>query len=458
MQERDAELVVVGGGLAGVAAALEAAETGIHVLLLEKLAETGGSSAMCSGCLAFAGTDLQRAQGIEDSDELLFRDLREVGGFENDERIVRAYVRSQLDTYEWLRGKGAEFSPIIEASSGQSVPRVHTVDPADLVRLLERLARATGCVEVLMKTAARRLLRRSAAGRVEGVIAERGGAGLTVTSRRGVILTCGGFSRNAELIHRFAPGYEKAILIGGEGNVGDGLRMAWQLGADLREMAYIKGTFGKHPVDTTNVHPCLAVYKGAIAVNQDGRRFVNESISYKLLGDACLRQPGGCAYQVLDQGIFEQGENQVRLFDFKRRVEERLMLKAESLEQLAAMIEVPRDALLRTVADYNGFVAAGKDPEFDRQHLVHKHGALRRIERAPFYAYPSTAAILGTYCGLCVDETMRVLDVFGQPIEGLFAAGEIVGGLHGGAYMTGSALAKAAIFGRIAARTAAAGV
>src|SRR3990172_985794 len=154
-------------------------------------------------------------------------------------------------------------------------------------------------------------------------------------------------------------------------------------------------------------------------------------------------------------GIFEQGENQVRLLDFERRVEEGLMLKEESLEQLAAMIEVPRDALLRTVADYNGFVAAGKDPEFDRQHLVHTHGAPRRIERPPFYAYPSTAAILGTYCGLCVDETMRVLDVFGQPIEGLFAAGEIVGGLHGGAYMTGSALAKAAIFDRIAARTAA---
>src|SRR3972149_3281090 len=91
MRERDAELVVVGGGLAGVAAALEAGEAGIHVLLLEKMDETGGSSAMSSACLAFAGTDLQRAQGIEDSDELLFQDLREVGGVENDERIVGAY-------------------------------------------------------------------------------------------------------------------------------------------------------------------------------------------------------------------------------------------------------------------------------------------------------------------------------------------------------------------------------
>jgi len=130
MQERDTELVVVGGGLAGLTAALEAGEAGIHVLLLEKMDETGGSSAMSSACLAFAGTDLQRAQGIEDSDALLFQDLREVGGFENDERIVGAYVLHQRDTYEWLRRKGAEFSPVIEASSGQSVPRVHTTDPA----------------------------------------------------------------------------------------------------------------------------------------------------------------------------------------------------------------------------------------------------------------------------------------------------------------------------------------
>jgi fumarate reductase flavoprotein subunit len=107
------------------------------------------------------------------------------------------------------------------------------------------------------------------------------------------------------------------------------------------------------------------------------------------------------------------------------------------------------------VERYNRFVDQGEDEDFGRKHLVHHHGALRRIERAPFYAYPSTAVVFGTYCGLRVDAAMRVIDVFGQPIAGLRAAGEIVGGLHGGAYMTGSALGKAAIFGRIAARTAA---
>ncbi len=282
----------------------------------------------------------------------------------------------------------------------------------------------------------------------------RGSEVLSVASRHGVILASGGFSRNPQLIHRFAPGYEKCLLLGGPGNVGDGLRMAWQLGADVCDMPYIKATFGKHPTDTKNLHACLAVYKGAIAVNQEGRRFVNESISYKLLGDACLRQPGGCAYQILDQAILDQGDNRVRIVDLQRRFEEGLMIQAETLEALAARIEIPADALVRTVAEYNGFVEAGHDPHFGRKHLVHNHGALCRIERPPFYAFLSGTAIYGTYCGLRVDERMRVIDVFGAPIDGLYAAGEVVGGLHGGAYMTGSALGKAVIFGRIAARTA----
>lgn len=448
-----AELLVIGGGAAGFAAALEAAEAGASVLVLEKQAEIGGSSAMSGGCLAFAGTDLQRAQGIEDSKELLASDLREVGGGEADEGLIQAYAAHQLDTYDWLKRHGQQFSPALEASSGQSVPRVHTVDPADMVRLLAARCRATGRVQLLTGTAARRLLR-DGAGRVTGVLAERGGAGFEAHGTCGVLLASGGFSRNPELVRRFAPECGHAVFIGGEGNVGDGLRMAWALGADFRDMAHIKGTFGKHPTDETNNHSCLCVYKGAIAVNQDGKRFVDESLSYKLLGAACLRQPYGAAFQILDEPILRSGDNQVRILDFERRLEEGLFIQADTLEDLARRIEVPPEALVRTVADYNASVDAGEDKEFGRRHLVHNHGALRRIETPPFYAYPSTAAVYGTYCGLCVDPAMRVLDVFGAPIAGLLAAGEVVGGLHGAAYMTGSALGKALIFGRIAARTA----
>ncbi|MBO9652230.1 MAG: flavocytochrome c [Variovorax sp.] len=453
MKKLETGFVISGGGAAGFAAALEAAQRGGEVLLLEKMDEIGGSSAMSGGCLAFAGTDLQKAAGVEDSNALLKRDLLEVGQHQNDEALVDAYVGAQLQTYEWLRAQGVEFSPSIDASSGQSVPRVHTVDPADMVRTLAARCRETGRVRVLMGTRATRLLRRDDSSPVTGLVAEGPESALEIHAREGVLLASGGFCRNAEMVNQFAPHYAEAVFVGGEGNVGDGLRMAWKLGADLRDMAYIKGTFGKHPTDTHNSHSCLAVYKGAIAVNQDGKRFVDESVSYKLLGDAVMAQPYHTGYQIFDQPIFESGDDRVRILDFNRRMEEGLVIKADTLEALARQIEVPWDTLRATIERYNQAVDAGNDEEFRRTALVHRHGALRRIEQGPFYAYPSTAAVFGTYCGVRVDPGMRVIDVFGAPIEGLYAAGEMVGGFHGGAYMTGSALGKAVVFGRLAARS-----
>jgi fumarate reductase flavoprotein subunit len=112
--------------------------------------------------------------------------------------------------------------------------------------------------------------------------------------------------------------------------------------------------------------------------------------------------------------------------------------------------------LATTVARYNGFVESGVDADFGRDGLSTHYGKLVKIERAPFYAYPSTSGIIATYCGLTVDADTRVLNVFGEPIAGLYAAGELMGGFHGISYMTGSALGKAVIFGRIAGRSAAA--
>jgi fumarate reductase flavoprotein subunit len=442
------DLIIVGGGAAGFAAAHAATQAGANVLLLEKLAEAGGSSALSGGCLAFAGTPLQTAAGIEDSAELLFSDLREVGKMENDEALVRTYADHQLDTYEWLVEAGVVFSPVVEAASGQSAPRSHNVDPADLVRQLHANATATGKLDYRPNNAAAKL-HKDKEGRVVGVVDS---AGATHVSKRGVLLASGGFCKNPELVHAFAPQYDEAIFVAGAGSTGDGLRMAWKLGADLRDMAYIKGTYGKHPTDETNNHSLQAVYKGAIAVNQNGRRYVNESLSYKLLGDACMLQPWHSTYQILDQDIFDTGDNRVRILDFGRRLEEGLFVVADNLADLAMQLEIPPDALIETVNRYNGFVESGEDLDFGRTNLVHHHGALRKIAKAPFYAYPSTAVVFGTYCGLRVDSSGRVIDVDGEVIAGLYAAGEVVGGFHGAAYMTGSALGKAIVFGRLIGR------
>ena len=213
--QKELDLIIVGGGLAGFSAALEAGQAGRKVLLLEKMSETGGSSAMSGGCLAFAGTDLQKAQGVNDSDALLFDDLREVGKFENDESLVECYVKNQLDTYEWLKKAGVKFSPLIETSSGQSVPRVHNVDPADTVRTVAARALETGNVQVLTGAAAQRLIVNDQ-GRITGVTYVHTNKEQSVSSRSGVLLASGGFCKNLEMVHRYAPQYDNAVFIGGE--------------------------------------------------------------------------------------------------------------------------------------------------------------------------------------------------------------------------------------------------
>lgn len=448
----ESDIIVVGAGAAGLAAALTAADAGAQVLLLEKMPSPGGSSRICGGLLAFAGTDIQQAHGIDDSSELLFQDLMEVGRHENDPAIVRAYTDNQLATYQWLSGLGVQFSPRPDASSGQSVPRCHVVDPDAMINVMAGHASRHANIEFVTGASAKRLLREG--NRVTGIRIEQDGRTTDVTARRQVVLTAGGFTRNAELLKTFVPKQAKAWVSGGEGNTGDGLLMAWQIGAGVRDVAYIQGTFGKHPTNHTCRHSLLAVYKGAIAVNLQARRFVDESLSYKLLGTASLEQDGDHTWQIFDQPIYDSHEEEVSIFDVRHRHADGMLVEANTLDELAEKTGLDAKALKDSVARYNANVRAGGDPDFHRRHLVHNHGALVPIETAPFYAHASTAALYGTYCGVTVDPSMQVLDVFGEPIQGLRAAGEMVAGFHGAAYMTGSALGKAMIFGRIAGQAA----
>lgn len=448
----ETDIIVVGAGAAGLAAALTAADAGAEVLLLEKMPSPGGSSRICGGLLAFAGTDIQQRHGIEDSSELLFQDLMEVGRHENDPAIVRAYTNNQLDTYQWLCDLGVVFAPRPDASSGQSVPRCHVIDPDAMINVLAGHVAKRRSIEFISGAAAERLLRRD--DRVSGVRVDVAGQSMHVIARKAVVLTAGGFTRNASLLKTFVPKQAKAWVSGGEGNTGDGLLMAWQMGAGVADVAYIQGTFGKHPTNHTCRHSLLAVYKGAIAVNLQARRFVDESLSYKLLGTASLEQEGDHTWQIFDQPIYDAHEEEVSIFDVRHRHADGMLIEADTLDALAVKTGLDPQTLKDTVNRYNNHVRTGGDPDFHRRHLVHNHGALVPIETAPFYAHASTAALYGTYCGVTVDPSMQVLDVFGEPIAGLRSAGEMVAGFHGAAYMTGSALGKAVIFGRIAGRAA----
>ena len=443
------DVLVIGAGLAGFCASLEALAAGRAVVLLEKQPEVGGSTVLSGGAMAFAGTEGQAEAGIEDSDDRLREDLLRVGERRNDPALVEAYVEAQLDTWRWLRGHGVRFTSV-QLGGGQSVPRSNRVDPRQMISALAECAGGNSCFTLRVGTPARRLIREG--DRITGARTDDE----EIRARHGVVLASGGFSRDETLLALFAPAQRDALRIGGRGNTGDGLRMACAMGAGLADIGYIRGTFGTHPdAGSEQLSIIHAIYKGGIAVNRHGMRFIDESLSYKIIGDACLQQPGGLAFQIFDQPIMELSVPGVATSDMRAGLADGRVLQADTLEALAQRAGIDPDGLRSTLARYNADVATGRDTLFGRDGLSSHYGKLRAIGTAPFYAFPSTSSVLATYGGLALHPQMRVRDVFGAPIPGLFAAGEVTGGLHGAAYMTGSSLGKSAIFGRIAGRNAA---
>nr|WP_255670400.1 FAD-dependent oxidoreductase [Aeromicrobium wangtongii] len=447
-------VLVLGSGLAGCAALLAAAEAGQYAVMLEKTADIGGSTVRSAGLSAFAGTDEQAAQGLDDSVELLRQDLLETGRHAQDEALVDLYCEHQMDTYRWLKGHGVRYGQV-HAASGQSAPRSH---PTDTTGMLIRLLTAAGRLgaRLLTSTAAHRIVRED--GRVVGVEVVTTTGDKQLVRADAVVIATGGFSRSPELLTRFAPQMQHALHAGGPGCTGDGMLMAWQLGAGIVDTPYVKGTYGIYPEphpdeDGTGI---LAVYKGAIAVNRDGRRFVDESLPYKQIGDAALVQPGVTTWQVLDAQVMAQSNDEVPIYEFAGRERAGMLLRADTIDELERAIGLPDGSLVATVAEYNAAIIHGEPDPLGRRHLSGRVGTPFALDHPPYFAHPTGTVVLATYCGLTVDPQMRVLDVFGEPIPRLYAAGEVIGGFHGAGYMTGTSIGKSGIFGRIAGNHAAA--
>lgn len=453
------DVVILGAGLAGYAAAIAAAESGAEVLLLEKTAEPGGSSILSGGSFAFAGTELQREKDVEDSSELLYRDLMDSSGYEDD-TIIRAFVENQLETYSWMKGIGLTFSNLSH-SGGQSVPRSHGLDIMAAFETIKQHVSEMKNITVRLGAAPHVINARD--GRVTGVSFSSGSrvADEPEIAASSVILATGGFSRSERLIRTFTPRLLHARRMGGLGNTGDGIILGMALGADLCDVGDVKATSGvSAEIDDMPASATLlnSLYRGGILVNLDSRRFVDESISYKLISDFCLQQPRGLGIQIFDRKVLDQTIPGKLVNDYAGAREAGYLVEGDTIEELAAKVGLHPKALAKTVEEYNIGVAQGKDPEFGRLTLSANYGDRPQIDAAPFFAYRSVAGVTSTYGGLKVDAAMRVQNVFGEAIEGLYAAGEIMGGFHGNSYVSGSSLSKSVIFGRIAGQNASTGV
>jgi fumarate reductase flavoprotein subunit len=456
------DVLVCGSGLAGHCAALTAAECGAEVLFVEKTDSPGGSSVQAGGGFAFAGTDLQAARGIADGADQLRRDLTEAGGGKGDPALIETYVANQLETYEWLRRNGVEFSLGTSSTPG-AVSRVHGTRQGAAVASLHDRVRRNSRIRYVTQTAVRRLVMDN--GVVVGALLNFDGVTTNVFTRKGVVLATGGFSRNIKLLETYAPQLSAAFRLGGTGNTGDGLLMASHVGAGQTDMGYITATFGVAASRFPELEQgpdedavlLFAIYRGAIMVNRKGVRFTDESMNYKSLSAQCAAQPDGIAFQIFDAKVMAQSISSSSINDYEGALKRGLIRSASDLDQLGQMIGMPDGALRQTVLKYNRDLGdCGFDLDFGRRAPAHGSATpLLSVDTPPFYAFPCANAVTATYCGLTVNSRMQVLDVFDEKIPGLFAAGEILGGFHGRSYLSGSALAKAAISGRIAGRSAA---
>lgn len=438
----ETDVVIIGAGGAGMTAAIEAFDAGANVILFEKMAFPGGNTVRSKGGLNAAETSTQKEMKITDSVKDFYEDTMKGGKNINDPEVVKYFTENSAETVEWLKGIGMDLNDV-GAGAGAKNPRMHRPTGGISIGgvLVKTLA---GNVEkrnitVLYRTEAQSLVIND--GKVEGVKAKDlvRNEDLEISSKAVVIAT-GGFAANEELYTKYRKDLKGFITTNHPGADGSGIVMAEKAGAELVDMEYIQTNptveQSKAEVISESVRG-----NGAIFVNKKGVRFISEMETRDKLSAVILEQPEEYVYIIFDQGLRER----------MKAVEEMdqigILITGKDLKELAAKISVEPKVLEDSVAKWNGYVKNGKDEEFGRT-----TGMKFVLEKGPFYAIPVAPGVHHTMGGIKINSKTEVLGKDNKAIKGLYAAGEVTGGVHGANRLGGNAVADIIIFGRQAAK------
>ncbi|WP_311531120.1 flavocytochrome c [uncultured Anaerococcus sp.] len=448
--EKDVDVVVVGGGGAGFAAAVSAKEAGANVVLLEKLSAVGGNTLISGGEYAAPANELQEKEGIEDSKEKFAEDVEKAGG--NPELIKVLADKATEDAY-WLRDDiGVKWLDSLMFFGGHSVkrsliPAAHTGN--ELIKNYTKKCQELG-IDVITEADVKEILAKD--GKVCGVKAETKDGELVVNAKS-VVLASGGFGANAEMCYENDKEVDEHVLsTNSPGATGDGITMAEKLGADTVDMDKIQ-LYPVCDVETGKLLYCgdTRLVGGALLVNKEGKRFVEELGTRREISMAIKAQTDYVGYVLWDETSNEKtGTMASNPEEAKSLFDRGLMVKADTLEELADHFGIDKDALLETVKTFNENSAKEEDPDFNLRMLGWQ------VKDAPFYMMKAAPAVHHTMGGLKINTEAKVLNKDGQWIEGLYAAGEVTGGIHGENRLGSVAMTDITVFGKIAGENAAA--
>jgi len=488
----EADIVIVGAGGAGMTAALTAAEAGKTVIILESQPLVGGNSVKATGGMNASDTPVQdtntfgetagveatlakvdkyadnaavaqlaetvetqwtayqtNEEGYFDSVELMQLDTIIGGNGVNDPELVKIMAEESAEGIEWLKTVDIDLNNV-GAFGGASVKRIHR--PTDengktlsvgayMVPRLEAACNANEKITILLDTKATAILTKD--GAAYGVEATgKTGEKITVNAKA-VILAAGGFGANLEMVAAYKPELAGFKTTNAAGILGEGIKMAQEIGAATVDMEQIQ----IHPTmqaDTAALITEGLRGDGAILVNAEGKRFVDEVGTRDVVSAAEIAQTGSYSWLIVDQAMLEKSSV------IAGYVKKGFVFEGATYEELAANIGVDAAAFAQTMNTWNGYVEAKNDPEFGRVSFANK------LDTAPFYAIKVTAGVHHTMGGLKIDTKTQVIGENGNVIPGLYAAGEITGGVHGSNRLGGNAVADFVVFGRIAGAEAAA--
>ncbi len=450
---RDYDVIIIGSGAAGLAAAVAAADAGASVLVVESEKQVGGSSRLSGGHFYAAGTSIQEEAGvIGDTADAMFEHYMTLNQWLVDPAVVRRYCDLAAPTLDWVEGLGVKYpKEDLYASGVGSTPRGHPPEGGgeEVINVLDGHRSHKG-VDLVLNARVTSLVTNDE-GRVTGIR-----IGDDEATCGAVIMATGGFGANPEMIEKYLPQAaatrDWCWYIGAEGARGDGITLGEAVGGvvDGHDRALLLATPGfSHDLE-------VALPGWLVMVNQEGRRFCDETAPYTVIA-GLLNKQGGNAYAVFDEparaGAKRTPEFQAYWVNevLEQKAEEGRILRADTMAELAAQAGIDAVGLEGTVERYNSDVEEGQDTAFFKQ------ATMAPIKTPPFYAVEIRPAMLcWTGTGLRINADTCALNKADKPIRGLYAAGETVGNLHGDVYIGGGgSYGPCLVFGKLAGENAA---